>query len=142
MEVFPSVTWLGVWVRLANEDAAFMAASVGFDGAIGLVLLPANHANARATYMRLTGLSGRWHDARMGNDPGLVENCEFVLSATFPVWRSLIEQELNPLRGLVQGRLRLSGQLSTMLRWSEALLAMTRLAGEIGTQYDQGEVMG
>jgi cytochrome c oxidase subunit IV len=50
-------------------------------------------------------------------------------------WKSVICQQLHPVRGIVQGRLRLHGQLSGFLRWSRALVIMTELAGRLDTVF-------
>ena len=86
--------------------------------------------------MRLTALSGHWEDTQLGTDPLLVEDCVFTLTARPTAWRLMIGQQLHPLRALVQGSVRLSGQLSTLLKWTEALTVMTTLSGQIDTRFD------
>jgi hypothetical protein len=64
-----------------------------------------------------------------------VDDAVFTIRGPYPAWKSVIRQELHPLRGIVQGRLRLRGQLSAFLRWSHATLIMTELAGRLDTVF-------
>ena len=85
--------------------------------------------------MRLTGRDGRWYEHTLAADDQLVIGTVFTIRAPYKAWKSVIRQELSPLTGVVQGRLRLRGQLSTFLRWAHALVIMTKLAGRLDTTF-------
>jgi putative sterol carrier protein len=136
MLLFPSPQWLDAWVELANADQAFRTAGAGWDGAVGGVI----GADAVAgvgddLYFRLTGRDGRWYEQTLAADDRLVAGTVFTIRAPYEAWKSVIRQELHPVTGIVQGRLRLRGQLSTVLRWTHALVIMTKLAGRLGTTF-------
>lgn len=136
MLLFPSPQWVDAWVELANADQAFRAAGAGWDGVVGGVI----GADAAAgvgddLYLRLTGRDGRWYEHTLAADDQLVVGTVFTIRAPYKAWKSVIRQELSPLTGVVQGRLRLRGQLSTFLRWAHALVIMTKLAGRLDTTF-------
>jgi putative sterol carrier protein len=136
MLLFPSPEWTAAWVEVANADQAFRSAGAGWDGVVGGVI----EADVTAgvgddLYLRLTGRDGRWYEHTLAADDRLVADTIFTIRAPYKAWKSVIRQELHPVTGMVQGRLRLRGQLSTFLRWAHALVIMTKLAGRLDTTF-------
>jgi putative sterol carrier protein len=127
---------VAAWVELANSDEAFIAAGAGWDGVAGGVIEANEAAGVRANlYLRLAGRDGHWDEHILATDAGLVDDAIFTIRGPYVTWKSVIRQQLHPVRGIVQGRLRLRGQLSSFLRWSRALVIMTELAGRIDTVF-------
>lgn len=136
MLIFPSPEWVAAWVELANSDQAFRSAGVGWDGVVGGVIEADEVAGVGENlYLRLVGRDGCWHQNTLAADAGLVDDAVFTISGPYSAWKSVIRQQLHPLRGIVQGRLRLRGQLSSFLRWGRATLIMTELAGRLDTVF-------
>ena len=136
MLIFPSPEWVAAWVELANSDQAFRSAGVGWDGVVGGVIEADEAAGVSDDlYLRLVGRDGHWDESTLAADAGLVDDAVFTIRGPYSAWKSVICQQLHPLRGIVQGRLRLRGQLSTFLRWSHATLIMTELAGRLDTVF-------
>ncbi|HYB45766.1 MAG TPA: hypothetical protein VED20_00195, partial [Streptosporangiaceae bacterium] len=86
-------------------------------------------------YLHLVGRDGCWSEHTLAADAGLVDDAVFTICGPYSSWKSVICQQLHPLTGIVQGRLRLHGQLSSFLRWSRATLIMTELAGRLDTAF-------
>jgi putative sterol carrier protein len=118
MLLFPSSEWVSAWVKLANSDEAFRSAGAGFDGAIGGVVV-ADEATGIGSdlYLRLVGHDGYWNENILAGDPDLVDDTIFTIRGPYSAWKSVIRQQLHPLKGIMQGQLRLRGQLSSFLRW-------------------------
>jgi putative sterol carrier protein len=136
MLIFPSPEWVAAWVELANSNQAFRSAGVGWDGVVGGVIEADEAAGVSDDlYLRLVGRDGHWYESTLAADAGLVDDAVFTIRGPYSAWKSVIRQQLHPLRGIVQGRLRLRGQLSTFLRWSHATLIMTELAGRLDTVF-------
>jgi len=140
MLVFPSPEWVAAWVELANSDKAFRSAGAGWDGVAGGVIEAYTAAGVGADlYLRLAGRDGCWHEHALATDARLVDDAVFTIRGPYLAWKSVIRQQLHPVRGVVQGRLRLRGQLSGFLRWSRALVIMTELAGRLDTAFADEE---
>lgn len=133
--IFPSSEWIAGWVARSNGDEQFRTAGRGWDGAVGAVILPRAAGISIPLYLRLEGRDGQWTHHDFGSDPALVDATRFVITADYTVWKSVIRQELDPIRGLILGRLRVRGQLSSVLRWANAFRVMTQLAGGIDTTF-------
>lgn len=136
MLIFPSPEWVAAWVELANSDQAFRSAGVGWDGVVGGVIEADEAAGVGDDlYLRLVGRDGCWYESTLAADAGLVDGSVFTIHGPYSIWKSVICQQLHPVRGVVQGRLRLHGQLSSFLRWSRAMVIMTELAGRLDTAF-------
>ena len=136
MLLFPSSEWVAAWVELTNSDQAFRSAGAGWDGAVGGVIgADATAGVERDLYLRLIGENGHWNENILAADPDLVNDTIFTIRGPYSAWKSVIRQQLHPLKGIVQGQLRLRGQLSTFMRWSRATLIMTELAGQLDTAF-------
>jgi putative sterol carrier protein len=136
MVIFPSPEWVASWVELANSDEAFRSASAGWDGVICVVIEADGAADIKDDlYLRLAGRDGHWHENTLAADAGLLDGSVFTIRGPYSTWKSVICQQLHPITGIVQGRLRLHGQLSSFTRWSRATLIMTQLAGRIDTAF-------
>lgn len=136
MLIFPSPEWVAAWVELANSDQAFRSAGAGWDGVVGGVIEADEAAGVDGDlYLRLVGRDGCWYENTLAADAGLVDGSVFTICGPYSAWKSVICQQLHPVRGVVQGRLRLRGQLSSFLRWSRAMVIMTELAGRLDTAF-------
>lgn len=132
---FPSGEWVSAWLTLANEDPACVAAGAGFKGAVGAMIRSDANWHGGPIYLRLEGGDGIWTHSQVGFGPDLTEGTLFTLSADYIVWKSVLQQQLDPIRGLIQGRLRVRGQLSSVLRWARAFRLMTALASRVPTTF-------
>ena len=136
MLVFPSPEWIDAWVDVANADRAFRSAGAGWDGVVGGVIGADGTAGvSRDLYLRLAGRDGCWYESTLSRDAGVVHGTVFTIRAPYQAWKSVLRQQLHPVVGVVQGRLRLRGQLSSFLRWAHAMVIMTELAGRLDTTF-------
>lgn len=133
--MFPSPEWLTAWAGIANEDARFGQAGRGWKGAVGLVIEPVAGVAEPPVYMRLDGFDGQWTAHALGSDAALLDGTLFTLSAAYLVWKRVIRQEIEPVRGVIQGQIRVHGHLSSLLRWTGSLRLMTELAGQLETTF-------
>ncbi|HET9671447.1 MAG TPA: SCP2 sterol-binding domain-containing protein, partial [Actinomycetota bacterium] len=84
------------------------------------------------------GLLDLWHGGcREGGvvDEARAEAAEFVVRAPFTRWRDVIEGDLEPVKGLMQGKLRVRGDLQKILRYVKATQELAHLTSEVDTTY-------
>jgi putative sterol carrier protein len=87
-------------------------------------------------FFRLEGADGQWSSFKIGADPGVAAGVLFTVQAPYATWKAVVRQQVHPLRGMIQGQLRVTGQLSSVLRWSKAFVVVTRVAGELDTTFE------
>jgi putative sterol carrier protein len=136
MPLFPSEEWVEAWVALANGSAEFEASGSGWEGAVGIVIEADPRAGVPETlYVRLEGRNGKWLSHALGTDSGILGTTVFVLRAPYLRWKELVRQDLHPIKGLLQGRIRIQGHLPVILRWITSIGVLARLAGEVDTEF-------
>jgi putative sterol carrier protein len=134
--VFPSEEWVDAWVALANRSPEFEESGRGWEGAVGLVIEADTDAGfTEPLYVRLDGRQGKWLGSELGRNSALVEGAVFVLQAPYRRWKELIKQDLNPIRGVLQGKLRVAGHLPVILKWTNSMAILAQLAGQIDTDF-------
>jgi putative sterol carrier protein len=82
-----------------------------------------------------------WHGAC--RDGGIVdrdraERAEFLVRAPYSRWRDVIEGDLEPVKGLMQGKLRVRGDLQKILRYVKATQELAHLTSEVETTFPGG----
>lgn len=143
MPVFPSEEWVAAWVAAANRSREFEASGRGWEGAVGLVIeADANAGVAESLYVRLDGRHGKWLGSELGRNSALVEDAVFVLRAPYRRWKDLIRRELHPVKGLLQGKMRIEGHLPVILKWTKSMAILAELAGRIDTQFIDERTQG
>ena len=136
MPVFPSEEWVQTWVALANRSPEFEASGKGREGAIGLVIEPDEEAGVpRPIYVRLDGRNCKLVGYEFGTQRAQAEETIFALRAPYPRWKQIVKQELNPVKGLVQGKIAIEGHLPVVLTWTKSILVLAELAGRIETAF-------
>jgi putative sterol carrier protein len=136
MPLFPSEEWVEAWVTLANGSAEFEASGAGWEGTVGIVIEADPRSGVPETlYMRLDGRNGKWLAHALGTSSGILEGAVFVLRAPYLRWKELVRQDLHPIKGLLQGRIRIQGHLPVILRWIASIGVLARLAGEVDTEF-------
>jgi putative sterol carrier protein len=62
-----------------------------------------------------------------------------VLSAPYTRWKDILLGELDPIKGMMQGKLKVRGDLPTIVRYVRAANELVRLTGEVDTVFpDEG----
>jgi putative sterol carrier protein len=136
MPLFPSEEWVEAWIALANGSAEFQASGADWEGAVGIVIEADPAAGLPDTlYLRLDGRHGKWLTYALGTDSRILETTVFVLRAPYARWKQVVRQELHPVKGVLQGRIRIHGHLPVILRWSASISVFARLAGELETEF-------
>ena len=136
MPVFPSEEWVQAWVALANGSAEFEASGQGREGAVALVIESDEDAGVpRPIYVRLDGRNGKLVGYEFGTQEARAEETIFALRAPYPRWKEIVRQELNPIKGLVQGKIGVDGHVPIVLTWTKSILVLAELAGRIETEF-------
>jgi putative sterol carrier protein len=136
MPLFPSEEWLEAWVAAANASAEFEASGAEWDGAVVVVIEADPDSGVPDTlYMRLDGRAGKWRGYALGTDVSLLDGTSFALRAPYRRWKEIVSQDRHPIKGLLQGSIRIQGHLPVILRWIGSITILATLAGEIDTQF-------
>jgi putative sterol carrier protein len=59
----------------------------------------------------------------------------FTITAPYSRWKLVVQGKLDPIRGMLQGKLQVTGDLPTLAREVQAAKALVNVAGSITTEF-------
>ena len=139
MPEFPTQTWFDAFVAEVNASEEYRAAAADWEGDIAFLVEAEPDKNMPAD---VWGYLDLWHGAcRRG---GVVERRDgeraaYVIAAPYTRWKDVVQGDLDPVKGMMQGKLRVRGDLPTIIRYVRAANELVRLTGEVDTTFpDEG----
>ena len=122
-----------------NRSAVYRQAGKGWKWTVGLVVeaeADKNFPDPKGIYMDL--FDGEARDIKIvsAEDAG---KCDFVISAPYSRWKQVMQKELDPTKGMMQGKLKLKGDLPTIVRYTRASQEMTECTTRIPVAFPDEE---
>lgn len=130
-EVF-SEPWVSAWADEIRRSEAYRQAAATWEGSVALAMdVPGDGDRSGERGVFLDLCHGECRDARVASDEDL-EQADFVLAADLDVWRRVLARDLDPIMGLMTGKLKLRrgslAKLTPQMNASkELVLAATRV---------------
>ncbi|MET0801661.1 MAG: SCP2 sterol-binding domain-containing protein [Actinomycetota bacterium] len=136
---FPTQEWFRALVDAINGSSAYREAAADWEGDVAFVI---EADPERGVPDDVWGYLDLWHGAcREGGlvAPARGGDAEFVISATYRRWKDVVRGELDPVRAMMQGKLRVRGDLPKILRSVRAANELVVLCGDVPTRFpDEG----
>jgi putative sterol carrier protein len=117
--------WAAAFKEEINRSEAYRKAAKGWKWTVGLVAEAEpdrNFPDAKGLYMDL--YDGEARDVRQGPLEE-AQACDFVITAPYSRWKQVAQKELDATRGMLQGKLKLKGDLPTIVRYTKASQELT-----------------
>jgi putative sterol carrier protein len=130
-----SAEWASAFKDEVNKSAVYKSAGKGWKWTVGLVVEaePDKHfAEARGIVMDL--FEGEARDVKVGPAAD-AQKCDFVITAPYSRWKQVATKELDATKGMLQGKLRLKGDLPTIVRYTKASQEMTECTTRISVEW-------
>jgi putative sterol carrier protein len=136
MAEFPSEEWLKEYVERINGSAAYREAAATWEGDVAYVIEAEPDKGVPEEVWAWVDL---WHgevrDYRYGVPPEEGEKARFVIKGPYSRWKQVIQKELDPVKGMMQGKLNLQGDLPTILRYVKAAQELVNLSQTVPTEF-------
>ena len=135
MALFPSDEWLSLYRDLINDSEEYREAAQTWEGEIAFVL---EAEPDRGVPHELAAWLDLWHGecrgARMiaASEGG---DAAFGIRAPYSRWRDVLRGEIDPVKGMVQGKLKLRGDLAVIVRHVRAAKELVRLTTLVPTEF-------
>jgi putative sterol carrier protein len=136
---FPSEEWFQSLIEAINASQAYAEYAATWEGDVVFHIEAEPDKGLPAD---VHGLLDLWHGGCRGG--GIVEqtratSAEFVVRAPYSRWKDVIQGDLEPIKGLVQGKLRVRGDLPKILRYVKGTQELAYIAGQVDTTFpDEG----
>ena len=120
-----SSEWAQAFKDEINKSPVYKQAGKGWKWTVGLVVEAEpdkKFPDAKGIVMDL--FEGEARDVRVGSAAD-AQACDFVISGSYSRWKQVALKELDATRGMLQGKLKLKGDLPTVVRYTKASQELT-----------------
>ncbi|HVE64823.1 MAG TPA: SCP2 sterol-binding domain-containing protein [Mycobacteriales bacterium] len=135
---FPSPEWLAEFQDVVNASAEYADAAATWEGDLVFVYEKEPDKGVPAdVYAWLDLWHGKCRDAAIldgPEDPRAV-GAKFTITAPYSRWKSVMKKELDPVKAMMQGKLKVKGDLPTIVRYVRASNVLTDLTTQLDTQF-------
>jgi putative sterol carrier protein len=132
---FLTQEWFDAFVEAINGSQEYRKAATEWEGDIAF------HVEAEPDKGIPDDVWARldlWHGACRGGgpiDPHEGAASAYVLTAPYTRWKDVVRGDLDPIRAMMQGKLRVRGDLPTIVRQVRSANELVRLLGEVPTDF-------
>ncbi len=138
---FPSEEWVKAYKDVINASASYKVAGKDWThGAVALV------TKADPSIPLLEKPIGVWLDLEKGvcKDARVVDAEEaakapFCITGEYARWKAVMRKELDPIKGMMQKKLELKGQMTIIVKFTNASKELVDCASQVPTRFvDEG----
>jgi putative sterol carrier protein len=133
--VFPSEDWVAAYWEAIRKSDYSETGKTWTKGVVALVC-------AAEPAVGVTEDVGIWLDLHEGvcRDARIVpaeeaRKAPFVVTGEYARWKQVIQGQLDPIKGMMQGKLRLKGDLPTIVRYVKASKTLVASAANVDTTF-------
>ena len=135
MPEFPSEEWFQDYIRAIDTSQEYAEYAATWEGDV-IIQVEAEPDKGLPDDVR--GRLDLWHGGCRGG--GIVDEeraaaAEFVVRAPYSRWKDVINGDLEPVKALVQGKLRVHGDLPKILRYVKGTQELAYIAGQVDTTF-------
>jgi putative sterol carrier protein len=133
--VFPSEEWLNEYVERINSSPSYKEAAATWEGDVAYAIeAEPDKGVPDETWAWLDLWHGECREGKLvGPEEG--DKARFVIRAPYSRWKEVIKKELDPVKGMMQGKLKLKGDLPTIVRYVKAANELVNLAQTVQTEF-------
>ena len=134
---FPSQEWATAYRDAINSNPAYKTAGKDWTHGVVAMVVKADPA------LRIPDDTALWLDV----DRGLCKDCRlmpakdalaaaFVIVADYARWKSVIKKELDPIKGMMQGKLKLTkGHMPTIVKYVNSSRELVETTAKVPTKF-------
>ena len=132
---FPSDEWIKALMNKLNESESYERSAKDWEGDFMFISEPDETYPERA-YLFLGLYHGRSTDAAMVAGPD-ERKTEFSITAPAKIWRQVIESKLDPIQGMLTGKLKVDGDLMKIMRYPKAAQEIVSCCALVPTDFPE-----
>ena len=134
MPKFPSPEWLDAYAAAIASSDELKDAARSWEGDLTLVVESEPDKGIPEVWAWFDLSHGDFRGAKIvTQDVG--ERALFVIRAAYATWKDVIRGRIEPIKGMTQGKLRLSGDLPKIKENVRAVAQLVTLAGQVSSGF-------
>ncbi len=133
--MFASQAWFEAFTVEINASEQYRDVASDWEGDIAFRIMAEPD---RGVPEDIYGYLDLWHGTcRAGNVISEAEaaGAAYTIAAPFSRWKDVVQGDLDPIKGMMQGKLRVRGDLPTIVRYVKAANELVALTNNVDTQY-------
>ena len=135
MALFPSEAWLDLYVERINQSKEYQEAAATWEGDVAYVFEAEPDKNVPDELWAWLDL---WHGECRG--ARMITAAEgdasaYGIRAPYSRWREVVLGDLEPVKAMVQGKLKLRGDLANIVRHVRAAKELVHLTTLVSTEF-------
>jgi putative sterol carrier protein len=136
---FPTQAWFDRFRVHINASDEYREAASEWEGDIAFLIKAEPDRGVPAD---VWGWLDLWHGECRG--AGLIDDeraaaAAYAITAPYTRWKDVLAGDLDPIKGMMQGKLKVRGDLPTIVRQVRAATELVRLTGEVPTRFPDEE---
>ena len=135
MPEFASQAWFEDFVVQINASDHYREVAADWEGDIAFrIMAEPDRGVPRDIY----GYLDLWHGTCRGGKvitETEADTAAYTIAAPFSRWKDVVQGDLDPIKGMMQGKLRVRGDLPTIVRYVKAANELVRLTGLVDTEF-------
>lgn len=135
MPTFPTDEWFQAFIAEINGSDEYRVAAADWEGDVAFLVEAEPDIGVPED---VWGYLDLWHGACRGGGVVAAERgagAAYLLSAPYTRWKDIVLGHLDPIKGMMQGKLKVRGDLPTIVRYVRAANELVRLTGEVETTF-------
>ena len=131
--------WASAFKDEINKSDSYKAAGKGWKWTVGLVVeAEPNKGFPESKGLVMDLFDGAARDIKVGSVAD-AQLCDFVITAPYSRWKEVATKQLDATKGMLQGKLKLKGDLPTIVRYTKASQEMTECTTRVPVEWpDEG----
>jgi putative sterol carrier protein len=132
---FPTDEWFQAYVVRINASQEYQEAAADWEGDIAFLVEAEPDRNLPED---VYGYLDLWHGRcrRAGViSPEAAEEARYLIAAPYTRWKDVLLGDLDPIKGMMQGKLKVRGDLPMLVRQVRSANELVRLTGEVETVF-------
>lgn len=130
--LFPSDEWIKRYVVALNKNARYEDAAKTWEGDFVFQIDADGKLIKEDVRFYLDLWHGKCRSARMAEPK---DTAEFVYAGPLMNWKLLFEGKIDPIKGIMARKFKLTGDMGKVMRYTKAALELVATTREIPTKY-------
>jgi len=127
--------WAKQFKDEVNRSSTYQSAAKGWKWTVGLVVEAEPDKNVPESVGVVMDLfDGEARDIHVGPASD-AQACNFVITAPYSRWKEVATEKLDATRGMLQGKLKLKGDLPTIVRYTKAAQELTKATTRVPVEW-------
>lgn len=135
MPKFATIEWVEAYEDAINADPEIAEASKDWERDIAIVVEAEPDKGIPVDLWGLFDIyHGKCREAKIVS-PEEGDRATYVIRAPYSRWKEVIQGKLDPIKGMLQGKLKVTGDLPTLAREVKAADALVKIARAVTTEF-------